>query len=437
MPPGHAGKHRVNTNFDIVVVGAGPGGLAAAATAAEARMSVCLVDDNPACGGQIWRSCANRGLMTGPAANWVARFSDRVEVRTGSRVVSAIASSSRWSVRLEREEKTCDIRCAAIILATGSRERFLPFPGWTLPGVFGAGGLQAFVKSGLDIRGKRIVVAGTGPLLLAVSAGLRKAGAHVTAVVEQARLAQLARFSLSLVPAHLGKIVEGARYAWTTLGIPYLTRAWVAEVSGMGRVQKVTVASGQRLREFDADMLAIGYHLVPNVELAQMMQCELENGFVKVNGLQATSVGNIYCVGEATGIGGVEKALIEGRIAALAASGQPDRARTLLPARDRQKRFAARLDAAFALRDELRTLPADETIVCRCEDVTHGEIRTCHSWRQAKLHTRCGMGPCQGRICGSAGQFLYGWTPPLPRPPIFPVPVEGLAAVIENSASDR
>jgi len=427
----------MNGNFDVVVIGGGPGGLAAAATAAEAGMSVCLVDDNPACGGQIWRGNANEGPPTGPGAKWVARVRDRVDVRTGSRVVAAFADSSRWIVRLEHEEKNSDIRCTAIILATGARERFLPFPGWTLPGVFGAGGLQAFVKSGLDIRGKRVVVAGTGPLLLAVSGGLHKAGAHIPAVVEEGRIEQLARFSLRLFPAHLGKLAEGARYAWTTFGTPYLTGTWVSEVSGAGRVQRVTVASGQRLRSFEADMLAIGYHLVPNVELAQMLQCRLENGFVKVDGLQATSVENIYCVGEATGIGGVEKAVIEGRMAALAASGQADRARRLLPARDRQMRFAARLDAAFALRDELRALPAEATIVCRCEDVTHGEIRTCHSWREAKLHTRCGMGPCQGRICGPAAQFLYGWDAPLPRPPIFPVPVEALAAVIKDSEGDR
>jgi D-hydroxyproline dehydrogenase subunit alpha len=429
----------MKSSYDLVVIGAGPGGLAAAATAAEAGMGVCLVDDNPTCGGQIWRSRAGDEFPKGPAAKWVARFHNRVEVRTGCGAVAALYthSSASPTLRLENDEGTCDIQCSALIVATGSRERFLPFPGWTLPGVFGAGGLQAFVKSGLDITGKRIVVAGTGPLLLAVAAGLRKAGAQIVAVVEQAPMARLARFSLSLIPAHAGKLVEGARYGWTTIGTPYLTGAWVTGVSGNERVQRVTVTWGRRIRGFDADLLAIGYHLVPNVELAQMLQCELENGFVRVDSLQATSVKNIYCIGETTGIGGVEKAQIEGHIAGLAASGQTDRAKAMLPARERQRRFARRLEAAFDLREELRALPAEDTIVCRCEDVTHGEILTCRSWREAKLHTRCGMGPCQGRVCGPATQFLYGWNPPLPRPPLFPAPVATLAGALkEDCAGD-
>ncbi len=414
-------------SFDVVVVGAGPGGLAAAATAAEAGMRVCLVDDNPRCGGQIWRS--RETALNGEAQKWVARFGNRVEVRSGWRAVAApgTGSSANTALRLEREEEWCDVRYSALVLATGSRERFLPFPGWTLPGVYGAGGLQAFVKSGLDIPGKRVVVAGTGPLLLAVAAGLRKAGARVLAVVEQAPMERLARFSLRLVAGHFGKLVEGARYKWATLGVPYLTGAWVKAVTGNERVEKVVVAGGGQVREFEADMLAIGYHLVPNVELAQMLGCELARGFVRVDSLQTTTVTNVYCVGEATGIGGVGKAQIEGRIAGYAASGRIERAADLFGARKRQRQFAIGLDAAFALRDELRALADENTIVCRCEDVTHGAIRDCHSWREAKLHTRCGMGPCQGRICGTATQFLYGWSAPTPRPPLFPTTVGTLA----------
>jgi NADPH-dependent 2,4-dienoyl-CoA reductase/sulfur reductase-like enzyme len=174
----------MSTRVDVLVVGAGPGGLVAAATAAEAGMRVCLVDDNPSAGGQIWRSSI--GVQNSEVARLLRRLpSVRVDIRSGWRAVAAPAARA---LRIEHAGQFADIEYTSLILATGARERFLPFPGWTLPGVYGAGGLQAFVKSGLDIRGRRVVVAGTGPLLLAVAAHLRAAGAQIVSVVEQASM---------------------------------------------------------------------------------------------------------------------------------------------------------------------------------------------------------------------------------------------------------
>jgi D-hydroxyproline dehydrogenase subunit alpha len=418
--------------FEIVVVGAGPGGMAAAATAAEAGRRVCLIDDNPEPGGQIWRGGVGQRRPNAAAAEWLRRLqSGGVAVRSGWRAVDLPFATGQApaALRIEREGQCADIEHSSLILATGARELFLPFPGWTLPGVYGAGGLQAFVKSGFDISGKRVVIAGTGPLLLAVAAGLRGAGARIVTVVEQAPVARLAQFSLSLLSGQAAKLVEGAGYGVRTLGIPYRTGAWVSSASGDESLRKVEVVSGSRVLEIEADMLAVGFHLVPNTELAQLLRCELKDGYVAVDELQQTTVKGIYCVGEATGIGGAEKAQIEGRIAALAASGQRERARALFEARDRQMRFASNLAAAFELRDELRALAKNETVVCRCEDVQHGSLAGCRSWREAKLHTRCGMGACQGRVCGAAARFLYGWDTRHPRPPLFPVEVATLAGV--------
>jgi NADPH-dependent 2,4-dienoyl-CoA reductase/sulfur reductase-like enzyme len=132
-------------------------------------------------------------------------------------------------------------------------------------------------------------------------------------------------------------------------------------------------------------------------------------------------------VGELTGIGGLEKALVEGQIAGLSAAGRETEALRLLPQRRRLQNFAHRLDRAFSLRPELRNLARTDTLVCRCEDVPHSELRGCASWRQAKLHTRCGMGACQGRVCGSATEFLFGWENQNSRPPVFPTAVSTLA----------
>ncbi len=398
-------------------------------------MRVCLVDDNPSPGGQIWRAGAAHESVNADAAEWFRRIEQaKIDSRFGYRAVAAPASGV---LRIEQSEHCADMKYSFLVVATGARELFLPFPGWTLPGVCGAGGLQAFVKGGFEIKRKRVVVAGTGPLLLAVAAHLRDAGAHILSVVEQAPLSRLMRFSLGLAIGQAGKLVEGARYALRTAGVPYRTGAWIASAMGRDRLEKVTIRSGSRRLDVEADLLAIGYHLVPNTELAQLLGCSLEGGYVVVDQWQQTSVQGIYCVGESTGIGGVDKAQIEGRIAALAITGRLEPAKALFSSRARQMRFARGLAAAFTLREELRNLATADTLVCRCEDVPHGALRHCTSWREAKLHTRCGMGPCQGRVCGPAAEFLFGWKVPAPRPPLFPSAVATLAGSEEPAPASQ
>ena len=151
--------------------------------------------------------------------------------------------------------------------------------------------------------------------------------------------------------------------------------------------------------------------LVPNTELAELLGCRIRDGLVQVDDLQQTSVPEVFCAGEPTGVGGLELALVEGQIAGLAAGGHPESAKSLFGARKKLRGFTCALDRAFAPRRELRNLSSPETIVCRCEDVTYSRLAQHRSWRDAKLQTRCGMGPCQGRVCGPATHFLFGWSP--------------------------
>jgi NADPH-dependent 2,4-dienoyl-CoA reductase/sulfur reductase-like enzyme len=314
-----------------------------------------------------------------------------------------------------------------LVLATGARERFLPFPGWTLPNVMGAGGLQALVKSGLPIQGKRVVVAGTGPLLLAVTAYLRKHGAEIPLICEQASWKKLARFGMALM-SHPGKITQGLQLKRDIAGISFATNSWIVAAHGQNALEAVTISETGRTVVIKCDYLACGFHLVPNTELAMLLGCRTRNGYVQVNDFQQTTVEDIFCAGEPTGIGGVDLALIEGQIAGLAATGKTAEAQPLYPKRERFRRFARLLDETFCLRSELRSLPSADTLICRCEDVSYSRLREHTSWRAAKLHTRCGMGPCQGRICGPATQFLFKWNPDSVRPPVFPARVEHLAA---------
>jgi NADPH-dependent 2,4-dienoyl-CoA reductase/sulfur reductase-like enzyme len=419
---------------DVIVVGAGPAGIAAATAAARNGLSVLLLDDNPAAGGQIWRggiepsSKRVTNAEEGKKDKAVQRLiSSGATPLFGHRVFDAPAPGTLQAIReTAGDPEVIALQYDRLILATGARERFLPFPGWTLPGVFGAGGLQALVKGGFSVRGKRVAVAGSGPLLLAVAVHLREYGAHITSIAEQAPMAKLVSFAASLW-SHPAKILQAAGYRKALGKTPYRTGCWPVSAladQATGFLKSVRFTDRTKTWEEPCDLLACGFHLVPNTELASLLGCTLRGDFVEVNEQQQTSITNVYCAGEPTGIGGVEAALLQGEIAGVACAGQPTghlRARNVA-----ERRFAERLDTAFRLRSELRLLAGLDTIICRCEDVTYEKLASRKGWTDAKLQTRCGMGPCQGRICGPATQTLFGWTPKSIRPPLFPVPVSAL-----------
>ena len=404
--------------FDVVVVGAGPAGLAAACRAAECGRNVALLDENPTPGGQIWRGA------TGEAQSWAKLAArHRVEWLPGARVFDVPAPQT---LAIETADAALHVAYGSLILATGARERFLPFPGWTLPNVMGAGGLQALVKSGMPVAGKRVVVAGSGPLLLEVARYLVQHRADVRLVAEQAPKSALLRFAAGLA-RHPAKLLQALALRGRLAGVRYFASCWPVAAHGVDRLESVTLRrAGVATWTEPCDYLACGFGLIPNLELAQLLACRTSPAGVEVDEHQETSVENVYAAGEATGIGGLDISLSEGEIAGYAAGGNRPLAAARFAARAAHRRFAAALAAAFTLRDELRTLASPETIVCRCEDVPLRRLRTCSGWREAKLHTRCGMGPCQGRICGGAVDFLLGWPPDSVRPPVYPARVGSL-----------
>jgi D-hydroxyproline dehydrogenase subunit alpha len=423
-------SREVSRQFDVLVVGGGPAGIAAAASAAGAGARVGLVDDNPSLGGQIWRG---ESMNVGSdAAAWIGRLrAAGVELLSATRVFD---QPEAHVLRGEEPDGYVDLKYRKLVIATGARERFLPFPGWTLPNVMGAGALQALVKSGLPIRGKRIVVAGSGPLLLAVAAYLRKHGAEVPLMCEQASLSSLVAFSLSLL-RYPSKISQALSLGKELSGIRLLTGCAPIAAEGDRILRSVSILRGNKTEKIACDYLACGFHLVPNTEFAALLGCRLRDGFVQVDELQQTSVPDIFCAGEPTGIGGVELSLVEGEIAGLAAVAREADAGKLFRRRQKLQGFARALERTFALRSELKKVTLPQTIVCRCEDVTYDLLKPHKSWRAAKLYSRCGMGPCQGRVCGPATQFLLNWTPDSIRPPIFPTVVNHLAAMPQLQTS--
>ncbi|MFE9040174.1 NAD(P)/FAD-dependent oxidoreductase [Streptomyces sp. NPDC007818] len=449
---------------DLAVVGAGPAGLAAAVTAAALGRTVTLLDAGSRPGGQYYRHPDPALGAARPQAlhhDWAA-FADReAELRAHERagrvryladhqVWSVTGSGTEWTVHCRTDSTAAEpVRARAVLLATGAYERQLPFPGWTLPGVVGAGGAQAMLKSGLVLPGRRVVVAGSGPLLLAVAASLAAAGARVPAVVEAAGYAGYARHTGTLL-RNPAKLAEGALYGGALLRhqVRPLLRHAVVEAHGTDRVEAVTVARLDRAwrpvpgtgRRVPCDALAVGHGLVPELSLATALGCATRTAadgtvaLVLTPGLR-TSVPGVWAAGETGGVGGAQLALTEGEIAAHAIAGRAVPA-ALARRRARLRAFADAMGAAHRPGPGWTGWLRDETAVCRCEEVPTGRVREAveelgaTDARTVKLLTRAGMGWCQGRMCGPAVAALAGGGPaPDRRPLACPVRLGDLAGL--------
>lgn len=423
---------------DVLVIGAGPAGLAAANAAAAHGAQVVLVDMQANAGGQVWRIDV-RAAHAGPAQTRLDALRARPNLRWLGQATVIAAAPGR--VVIEEAGLARELHYRALVLATGARELLLPFPGWTLPGVTGAGGLQALVKQGWPIAGKRVLIAGSGPLLLAAAATARRHGAQVLSICEQTPAAELAGFARRLW-RWPSKLAQAATLRARLAGVAYRSASWVVAAHGDERVREVELDTPRGRVRIGVDQLAVGYGLVPNTELARQLGCALETDathpWVRVDPDLATSVAGIYAAGEACGIGGVDAARIEGEMAGHAAAGALSAARALRPRRERARAFAALLPRHFALRESVRRAATPQCVVCRCEDVRLEQLDGHRDARAAKLATRCGMGSCQGRICGAAlaelrgAEFAAGGA----RPPLFPARLASFAGLgTSDSAS--
>ncbi|KEY58629.1 FAD/NAD(P)-binding oxidoreductase [Serratia sp. DD3] len=414
-----------NWHCDILIIGAGPAGMAAANAAATKQTPILIIDDNPRPGGQIWRD--------GPVMPIAAKAKRHIEMIKKNQNITLLSNTkivgSNGPQRLiyESSDQYGTISYQRLILCTGAREQLLPFPGWTLPGVTGAGGLQAMVKNGLPLQRQRVMIAGSGPLLLAVANSVQRVGGQVVGIAEQAKWPALLAFSCQLW--------RWPSKGWQALRLfqrHYRPDSMVLEALGEQRLEAVRIRLGQREKTVSCDRLACGFGLVPNSELAQLLGCHLNAQKITVDQWQQSSQPTIYAAGECTGIGGSELALVEGTIAGYAAIEHYSQAATLFHLRHRWLQFADHVATAFTLNQAVKQLATPETLLCRCEDVPLSMLTPHDNWQQAKLHSRCGMGACQGKICATAAHTLLGWAPPAPRVPLSPVRIGTLVGTLSS-----
>jgi NADPH-dependent 2,4-dienoyl-CoA reductase/sulfur reductase-like enzyme len=458
---------------DVVVVGAGLAGLAAADALGGRGLGVLVLDDNRRPGGQYLRGGRGAGR------SWLDRVAHRglklaeripgsgVEVASRAEVLG-IEPGFRLLVADENGEITT-ICCDRLLLATGARERFVPFKGWTLPGVISTGAVQILIKQSGVLPAGETVVAGAGPFLSAVARDIQKSGGRVPAVLDEMRFSGRVP-APALVAGHFAKFARGAAMLARLRLAGAAVRGGVRILEARGgdgplevvaaRVDHAGIAIPGSETAYSADCLATGFGFSANVELAQLAGCSLAfnpglgGWVVKVNEDLETSIEGIHAAGEITAVGGAAKSLAEGRLAGLSILRRMGLLKSdrlggdisaLKKTRRRQLAFARYFNAQCGaapgyMAAWIRGL-ADDVPVCRCEDVGLGDIRRAvgegfDTPAAVKKATRCGMGICQGSTCKSilldALAALTGKQPahiPLPsvRIPIKPVPLGGLA----------
>ena len=467
--------------YDLLVVGAGPAGLAAAVTAADLGLSVLVADENPAPGGQIYR-----GITATPVADRAVLGADYWR---GEALVDALAASDAaylpgaavWTLGavaadaegpagfeagLSRDGRARLVRVREVVAATGAMERPFPIPGWTLPGVMTAGAAQIALKTAGLVPDGRAVVAGCGPLLYLLTAQLRAAGAAIVAILDTAPRANWAS-AAPHAPDFLRSpyLAKGLSLLAAGRGLRRVRGVTALRAEGAERVSAVTFARGAREERIECDLLLLHQGVVPGTNLSNAAGCAHEWDADQlcwrptVDAWFETSVPGLAVAGDGAGIAGAEAAAPRGRIAALGAAARlgrltsTERDRRAAPVRaaldgaGRGRRF---IDALYRPAEAFR-VPADTAVVCRCEEVTAGQIREAVALgatgpNQVKSFLRAGMGPCQGRLCGLTVTEIVararGVAPAEVgayrlRPPFKPVTLGELAGLPRTEAARR
>ncbi|VVO87455.1 Hydrogen cyanide synthase subunit HcnB [Pseudomonas fluorescens] len=452
-------------SVDVVVIGAGAAGMASATRMAGLGLRVVLLDEQGSPGGQIYR-----GITLAPLSRRDLLGPDYAH---GNQLAQALASSSVryekgasvWQVTRDhqvsylREGRLFTLDAKVVLLATGAMERPFPIAGWTLPGVMSAGAAQILLKSSGLAPSEPVVLAGCGPLLYLLGWQYLRAGVTIKALVDTTRPEDYWRARRHLFAAlrawpYLRKGLELMR-SLRSAGIAHYTGAEHLAVEGEEAARALTFSVSGKAQRIPSRCVLLHQGVVPNIQFSQALRARHEWDLEQLCFRPVTDswgeldVPGIYVAGDGAGIGGAQAAAVQGQLAALGIAARlksissverDDQARSLRVQLEANLRIRPFLDALYQPKEQNR-IPADDVMVCRCEEVTAGELRSfvalgCAGPNQAKSFGRCGMGPCQGRMCGltvteviakargvSAAEVGYYRI----RPPIKPITLGELA----------
>ncbi|MCP4625124.1 MAG: FAD-dependent oxidoreductase [bacterium] len=421
----------MNTHRDVIIIGAGPAGLSAAVTAAGYGLDVLVVDEQPSPGGQIYRNIERASEHTlsilgpdyGQGLALLERFGSSQAEYLGNAIVWRIDPNG--NICFSRKGRSREINARHILIATGAMERPVPFAGWTLPGVMGVGAVDANFKSSDMVPRGPVVIAGSGPLLLATAGHLISCGVAVTAILDTTDPGNI----LSCLPV-VPKALRRPDYLLKGLGmIVNLQRSGIRHVRGVTEYQAhgsdcldhVSFKSSRASGTLAAGVLLVHEGVVPRCDLtrqvgiAHLWDPVQRCWYPKTMTYGRTEMKTIHVAGDGAFVHGGVAAQLKGSLAALdiaaAEKTLPQQKKNGTFRRIQQELYrelAPRpfVDALYQPRPNLYSLPPD-TLVCRCEAVTAGDISQaiaegCRDPNEIKAMTRCGMGPCQGRMCGSA-----------------------------------
>ncbi len=465
---------------ELVVIGAGPGGLSAAVKAASMGANVTILDQNARIGGQIFRQFEKGFSITDAEAlgkdyqkgqDIFERFKQLESKITYLNRASVWGIFDHNRIAYARDGQSRTVEFKNLVIASGAYDRPVPFPGWTLPGVFTAGGAQNLVKNQRVLPGKKILLAGTGPLQLVVAHQLISNGAEVVAILEAG---DVKGHLLQLTKGVIGNwhyVTDGLRYMKTIrkAGVPIMRNHLIIRANGTEHVNEAVIARVDENwraipgteKTFDVDAVCIGYGLVTSTELTRLAECEHVydgslGGYIPVRSenMETTRKG-VFAVGDGAGVAGSEVAVLEGEIAGIAAASSlghtldTEKANEMSAVQSRLVRyevFRRAMDEISRPRPGLYELAEDDTVICRCEDVTYGQIKTLAKRegikaKDIKRETRTGMGSCNGKICSTILMNLLhdlsAQTREQPeglniRPPVRPVSLGVLAGTGDN-----
>lgn len=457
--------------FDLAIVGGGPAGLAAAGQAFKCGLDSVLFEEGPGLGGRVFHGIETEheahafGADRVTAALLAREARDAATILSGHSVVDVVQGHECFEIKTLHENELKSVSARRLLIATGAKERPLAFPGWTLPGVMTAGGVQTLLKGAHLVPAGPVVLAGSGPLLLLVAVQLLRHGVPVVAILDMTPAANIVR----AVPKLAGALFSGSALR---RGVGLLMSLWGRRVpiyrsvkaiaaQGDGCIRAVTFNAGRKTHCLRCTLLVTHAGILPDIQLACLVDCKLRwdpslPGWAPVTDRNGkSSQDGVFIAGDAAGIGGAEAAPCRGRIAAaeaaveLGALTRGDCDRLVLADRKclhRLNRERAFLDRLFFPSSDVRVPKDDAVIICRCEEVSAGCLRAkaaegVTEINDVKSISRCGMGACQGRICGPlAEEILRDTTGCSPeavgsfrvRPPLKPVPIRAASAAASN-----